>query len=112
LLDELRDRRGVAVDEGGPSGAASPSAPPARAAPLADSLAAFWSGGAGLAEVHSLPRATEAPGSVLRLLPRGVLVVRGKEVADLLEPAYARVTADAEARAFGDDAPAKPGART
>jgi uncharacterized Zn finger protein len=112
LLDELRDRRGVAVDEGGPSGPASPSVPPARVAPLADSLATFWSGGAGLAEVHSLPRATEAPGSVLRLLPRGVLVVRGKEVADLLEPAYARVTADAEERAFGDDAPAKPGART
>ena len=56
-----------------------------------------------MAEVHSLPRATEAPGAVLRLLPRGVLVVRGKEVADLLEPAYARVTADAEGRAFGDE---------
>jgi len=122
LLDELRDRRGVAVDEGGTGGggaggggaggAASPSVPPARVAPLADSLATFWSGGAGLAEVHSRPRATEAPGSVLRLLPRGVLVVRGKEVADLLEPAYARVTADAEGRAFGDDGPAKPGAKT
>ena len=108
LLDELRDRRGVAVDDGGPSGAASASLPPSRVAPLADSLATFWSADAGLAEVHSLPRATEAPGAVLRLLPRGVLVVRGKEVADLLEPAYARVTAAAEGRAFGDEAPAKP----
>ena len=121
LLDELRDRRGVAVDEGGTGGggaggggaggAASPSVPPARVAPLADSLATFWSGGAGLAEVHSRPRATEAPGSVLRLLPRGVLVVRGKEVADLLEPAYARVTTDAEGRAFGSGSPSKSSTR-
>jgi hypothetical protein len=44
---------------------------------------------------------------VLRLLPRGVLVVRGKEVADLLEPAYARVTADAEGRAFGGGPPSR-----
>jgi len=111
LLDELRDRRGLAVDDGGPGGAPSPSEPPSRAAPLADSLATFWSGGAGLAEVHCLPRATEAPGAVLRLLPRGVLVVRGKEVADLLEPAYARVTADAEGRAFGGGPPSRTGTK-
>jgi uncharacterized Zn finger protein len=111
LLDELRDRRGVTVDDVGPGGAASTVVPPSRAAPLADSLATFWSGGAGLAEVHSLPRATEAPGAVLRLLPRGVLVVRGKEIADLLEPAYARVTTDAEGRAFGGAAPSKSGPR-
>lgn len=111
LLDELRDRRGLAVDDGGPAGVPSLSAPPSGAAPLADSLTTFWSGGAGLAEVHCLPRATEAPGAVLRLLPRGVLVVRGKEVADLLEPAYARVTADAEGRAFGSGSPSKSGAK-
>ncbi len=112
LLDELRDRRGLAVDDGGPAGVPSLSAPPSGAAPLADSLTTFWSGGAGLAEVHCLPRATEAPGAVLRLLPRGVLVVRGKEVADLLEPAYARVTDDAEGRAFGGGSPSKPSAKT
>jgi uncharacterized Zn finger protein len=114
LLDELRDRRGVAVDDGGPAGtaSASPGEPLTRAAPLVDSLAGFWSGGAGLAEVHILPRATEAPGAVLRLLPRGVLVVRGKEIADLLEPAYARVTTDAEGRAFGGGAPSKSSTRS
>ena len=111
LLDELRDRRGVAVDDGAAGAPASPADSPSRHAPLAESVATFWSGGAGLAEVHSLPRATEAPGAVLRLLPRGVLVVRGKEIADLLEPAYARVTADAEGRAFGGGAPSKSSAR-
>jgi len=111
LLDELRDRRGVALHDGEPGGAPSLAEPPSRAAPLLDSLATFWSGGAALAEVHSRPRATEAPGAVLRLLPRGVLVVRGKEVVDLLEPAYARVTADAEGRAFGGGSPSKSGAK-
>jgi hypothetical protein len=37
---------------------------------------------------------------VLGLLPRGVLVVRGREVADLLEAAYARLAAEGETRAF------------
>jgi hypothetical protein len=40
-------------------------------------------------------------------LPRGVLAVRGRDIADILEPAYIRVTADAEGRAFGGDSPAK-----
>jgi hypothetical protein len=38
---------------------------------------------------------------VLRQLPRGVLEVRGRDVADLLDAAYVRVAVDAEARAFG-----------
>jgi uncharacterized Zn finger protein len=112
LLDELRDRRGVAVDDGVAGGTTSDPEVPSRSAPLSDSLAGFWSGGGELADVHCLPRATEAPGAVLRLLPRGVLVVRGKEIADLLEPAYARVTADAEGRAFGGGSPSKAGPRT
>jgi uncharacterized Zn finger protein len=108
LLDDLRDRRGVAVDDVAGSAVASPSDSPSRSAPLSDSVATFWSGGPGLAGVHCLPRATEAPGAVLRLLPRGVLVVRGKEIADLLETAYARVTAEAEGRAFGGGPAGKP----
>jgi uncharacterized Zn finger protein len=108
LLDELRDRRGVAVEESGSGGPVSPSSEPlSHAPPLADALTHFWSGGAGLADVHCLPRTTAAPGAVLRLLPRGVLAVRGRDIADILEPAYIRVTADAEGRAFGGDSPAK-----
>jgi uncharacterized Zn finger protein len=107
LLDELRERRGVAVDESVPGGAAGASELPSHLPPLADSLASFWSGGPELADVHCLPRATQSPGAVLRLLPRGVLAVRGKEIADILEPAYARVTTDAEGRAFWGEAPTK-----
>jgi hypothetical protein len=35
-------------------------------------------------------------------------MTHGKEIADLLEPAYARLTTDAEARAFAG----KPGGKT
>jgi len=112
LLDDLRDRRGVAVDDGTPGGVASAAEPLPRSAPLADSVAGFWSGGAGLADVHCLPRATQAPDAVLRLLPRGVLAVRNRDIAHILEPAYVRLTADAEGRAFGGDAPSKTGTRS
>jgi hypothetical protein len=60
-----------------------------------------------LADVHCLPRATEVPEAVLRLLPRGTLVVRGRDVVDLLEAAYFRLTTDAEARAFAGESPSK-----
>ncbi len=100
LLAELRARRGAPVvgsdtDDVPSSDPAYPAAPP-----LSEDIATFWHAGAELADVHCLPRATEAPGAVLRLLPRGVLVVRGREVADLLEAAYARLAAEGEARAF------------
>jgi hypothetical protein len=76
-------------------------------APLSEDVSTFWHSGPDLADVHCLPRATEIPGAVLRLLPRGVLVVRGREVADLLEAAYARLAAEGEARAFAGDSSSK-----
>ncbi|MGO8860761.1 MAG: SWIM zinc finger family protein [Acidimicrobiales bacterium] len=99
LLAELRARRGGRVDGSGREGP-SPSDPVLASRPLSEDASAFWHGGPDLADVHCLPRTTEVPGAVLRLLPRGVLVVRGREVADLLEAAYARLAAEGEARAF------------
>jgi uncharacterized Zn finger protein len=99
LLAELRARRGASVE--GTDNEALPASDPATpATPLVEEIATFWHAGADLAGVHCLPRATEMPGAVLRLLPRGVLVVRGREVANLLEVAYARLAAEGEARAF------------
>ena len=99
LLAELRARRGGLVDGSGNEGssASNPVLPTSR---LSEDVSAFWHAGPDLADVHCLPRATEMPQAVLRLLPRGVLVVRGREVADLLEAAYARLTAEGEVRAF------------
>ena len=102
LLAELRARRGSLIDSSSAVGRDGPASsdPALSAPPLLDDVATFWHAGPALADVHCLPRATEVPGAVLHLLPRGTLVVRGKELGDLLEAAYARLTADAEARAF------------
>jgi uncharacterized Zn finger protein len=106
LLAELRARRKAPVDGKGAESESSPE-PVVPIPPLSGDAAAFWHAGSDLADVHCLPRTTEAPGAVLRLLPRGVLVIRGREVADLLEAAYARLTADAEDRAFAGAPPSK-----
>jgi uncharacterized Zn finger protein len=106
LLAELRQRRG-GVDDSTPEGAVA-AEPAVVTTPLSDDIAGFWHSGPELADVHCLPRAAEAPGSVLRLLPKGVLVLRGKETADLLEAAYAQLTGDAERRAFAAGSRPKP----
>ena len=99
LLADLRERRG------GKSGEAAAESPTSTEAeipppPLSEHLFDFWKAGPALADVHCLPRAAEVPEAVLRLLPRGTLVVRGRDVADLLESAYFRMTSEAETRAF------------
>jgi uncharacterized Zn finger protein len=99
LLDELRAHRGAPIDR--TVGDGSPPSDPVPAAPLlSEEVSTFWHAGSDLGSVHCLPRTTEVPEAVLRLLPRGVLAVRGREVADLLELAYVRLTAEGEARAF------------
>jgi uncharacterized Zn finger protein len=99
LLAELRARRGGPGDGSGSEGSPS-SEPVSPVRPLSADTSAFWHGGPDLADIHCLPRATDVPGAVLGLLPRGVLLVRGREIADLLEAAYARLAAEGEARAF------------
>jgi uncharacterized Zn finger protein len=102
LLADLRERRGGKGEDAAADGPTSPveeSPAPALSAQLSD----FWKAGSELADVHCLPRAAEVPEAVLRLLPRGTLVVRGRDVADLLEAAYFRMTTDAEARAFAGE---------
>ncbi len=100
LLAELRARRGGFVEEHGGDSPTPTSAAAVPSRPLVEDIATFWQTASDLADVHCLPRAAEVPGAVLRLLPRGVLMAQGREVADLLEVAYARLTTQAEARAF------------
>ena len=100
LLAELRARRAGPGDGRGNNEGSPSSEPALPSRPLSADASAFWHGGPDLADIHCLPRATDVPGAVLGLLPRGVLVVRGREVADLLEAAYARLAAEGEARAF------------
>jgi uncharacterized Zn finger protein len=96
LLVELRARRG-----GGEGERELPAREPVRAVPaLADCMLGFWKAGPELAQVQCRPRASAVSGAVLRQLPRGVVEVRGRDVADVFEPAYATLAGAAEARAF------------
>jgi uncharacterized Zn finger protein len=96
VLDRLRQLRG------GGGAAPEPLPGPSDAfPPLTDCLLGFWKGGPELAAVRIRPEASEMPGAVLRHLPRGLLELRGRDVTELLEPAYADLAAAAERRAFG-----------
>jgi len=99
LLAELRARRAGRGDGSASEGSPS-SEPVSPVRPLSADTSGFWYGGPDSADIHCLPRTTDVPGAVLGLLPRGVLLVRGREVADLLDAAYARLAAEGEARAF------------
>ena len=61
----------------------------------------FWAAGPGLSDVHVLPVAAPVPDAVLRQLPRDLLHVRGRDVADVLASAYDAFTAAAAQRAGG-----------
>lgn|GEM_PF-111205 len=113
LLEQLRAlRRGV-----DPSPLQDPVSPaegqPAHASPgaevptLEECLAQFWKAGPGLDEVRIRPAEAALPDAVLRNLPRGVLESRGRDVSELLAPAYAAVAKAASRRAVGAD-PASP----
>jgi uncharacterized Zn finger protein len=78
-------------------------APAVTAPPLGECVLGFWKAGPELADVRVRPEAAELPGAVLRHLATGLIEVRGRDVADLLAPAYADLTAAAARRAVGDD---------
>lgn len=122
VVEALRALRGD--PEGGPAG----SAPASSAAPTdpgraraGDDLGAgrpdhntahdapdlepegFWSAGPGLGEVHVRPAPAAVPDAVLRQLPRGVLVVKGRDVAEVLAVAYEAFAALASGSASRPD---------
>jgi uncharacterized Zn finger protein len=79
------------------------SVPPSPAAldvpvpSLADGLETFWSPGLSPARLRALataPGSAAAPDLLLRMFPPPPVQVRGKDLADVLGPAYARLAAD------------------
>jgi uncharacterized Zn finger protein len=85
------------------------STPPAPAAldvparPLAECLEAFWSPGLSPARLRALAAAPApaAPDLLLRMFPAPPVQVRGKDLAEVLTPAYYRLAAD-DAQAPGE----------
>ncbi len=93
LLTALRQ---VQVPAPGPATPPSPSALDVQARPLAECLEAFWAAGLSPARLRALATAPApaVPDLLLRMFPGPPVKVRGKELAEVLTPAYHRLAAD------------------
>jgi uncharacterized Zn finger protein len=103
LLERLRARRGA-----GGRGRASDAnrravaVPVEPAVPLSAQLESFWSVGPDLAEVHVSPFAGAAPDALLRQLGPAPVEGAGKNLVELLAPAYRALADAAERRALDE----------
>jgi uncharacterized Zn finger protein len=97
LLTALRQIQGAAPGSAG-SGqvGADPAALDVPHRPLAECLDGFWSPGLSPARLRALAAApgSAAPDLLLRMFPPPPVQVRGKDLADVLAPAYQRLAAD------------------
>jgi uncharacterized Zn finger protein len=89
-------RRRQAGEPAAPDGGSRPSHP---ARPLEDCLDDFWRAGPGLEQVRPRPAPADLPAAVLRHLALGVVEVGGRDIADVLAPAYAEIVTAATRRA-------------
>ena len=66
------------------------------APPLEECLDGFWSPGLSPARLRALATAPDAaaPDLLLRMFPPPAVKVRGKDLADVLAPAYQQLAAD------------------
>jgi uncharacterized Zn finger protein len=100
LVERLRARRGGGRGAGARTAQSSPQTDPG--APLSSVLDSFWSSGPGLAELHVNPLAGEAPHALLRQLGPAPVEAGGRNLAEILAPAYATLAQAAERRALAD----------
>jgi uncharacterized Zn finger protein len=97
LLERLRARRGGTTRGRSPQTSRRNDEPEP---PLSEFVDGFWSPGPELAELRVSPRAGVAPDALLRRLGPVPAESAGRNVGDLLAPAYARLAAAAERRAL------------
>jgi uncharacterized Zn finger protein len=102
LIERLRARRGASkngASERSPQSAQAP--PPSRTGVLLHAvLDSFWSSGPELERFHVSPLAGEAPDALLRQLGPAPFEAGGRNLTDVLAPAYALLTQAAERRAL------------
>ena len=96
VLAELRARRSDLAAPSPPLPAASCSARPDPDG--RDLVDGFWVAGPELAHVRVRPEEAAVPGAALRLAPRGTIKARGRDLADVLAPAYRAIVAAAVER--------------
>jgi uncharacterized Zn finger protein len=105
LLQGLRARRRKVV--GGASrmlavAAADTATEAEEPQSLAELVDRFWCSGPELGDLRVSPLAAEAPDALLRRLGPAPVSVGGRDLADVLAPAYAQLAAGAERRALAD----------
>jgi uncharacterized Zn finger protein len=104
LLAGLRRRRGTAAATPGGGEPHSPALFAAEDKPLADDLDGFWGSAADLVATTQRPPATAvASDFVLRQLDQPNITVRGRNLVELLGPAYQAMATAAERRPIGTD---------
>lgn len=103
LLERLRARRG-AGSRGGGTGTWPEQArrPPESGPPLSSQLDSFWSSGPELDALHISPLAGEAPDALLRQLGPAPVDAAGRNLTELLMPAYATLAQAAERKALDE----------
>jgi uncharacterized Zn finger protein len=96
LLTALRQIHGAANGPAGSGRAGAPVALDVPAPALKECLETFWSPGLSPARLRALAAVpgTATPDLLLRLFPPPPVRVRGKDLADVLAPAYQQLTAD------------------
>jgi uncharacterized Zn finger protein len=100
LLEHLQARRGGATQEHSPTPSRPDDHDANDAPPLSELVDCFWNAGPELVELRVSPLASAAPDALLRRLGPAPAESAGRNVADLLAPAYARLAAAAERRAL------------
>jgi uncharacterized Zn finger protein len=87
---------GAGPGQGAPAAGAARLGLDVSAPPLEECLDGFWSPGLSPARLRALATAPDAavPDLLLRMFPPPAVRVRGKDLADVLAPAYERLAAD------------------
>lgn len=102
-MESLRKRRVPARRGAGTSARSTPAPQPFEpGAPLSTVLDSFWQSGPELEALHVSPLAGEAPDMLLRQLGPAPVDVEGRNLVELLTPAYATLTQAAEQRALAE----------
>lgn len=103
LVERLRARRGADTSRGRTGSQLAQVARPAQpGAPLHAVLDSFWSSGPELRAFHVSPLAAGAPDALLRELGPAPVEADGRNITDLLAPAYATLAQAAERRALAE----------
>lgn len=74
--------------------------PAESVAPLAECITNYWNAGDDLSDLRIRPQAAEIPDSILKQFGPAPIEIQGKNLSEMLVPAYEKMTTSAATRAF------------